>query len=302
MKSNMPENPSEPLPQIHIPGVSDTGTPAERTNVHHVFILDASGSMKGLQQQTITGFNEQVQNIRQLEQQFPNQRNLVTLVVFNGTTDVRFFDTDSISLQQITEADYDPDGSTRLYGSVGETLTRLRDTLGDRCSSERVMITIMTDGADNVRDPVWSQTTTAEFIQQVQKQFNWVVTFVGANIDVASAAQQLNIPISNTVAYTASVAGTRRAFAAVAEGRTGYMMRARSAAGGQSINTDAIYSADVSRGLDLRDADDNAADALAYAVASSTGGSPRRLTPEQRTRLTNLVRGVPTPPATPVAP
>lgn len=296
----MPENPSEPLPQIHIPGVSDTGTPTERTNVHHVFILDASGSMKGLRQQTITGFNEQVQNIRQLEQQFPNQRNLVTLVVFNGTTDVRFFDTDSISLQQITEADYDPDGSTRLYGSVGETLTRLRDTLGDRCANERVMITIMTDGADNVHDQVWTQTTTAEFIQQVQKQYNWVVTYVGANIDVASAAQQLNIPISNTVAYTANAAGTRRAFAAVAEGRTGYMLRSHGA-GRQRINTDAIFSADVSRGLDLRDADDAAA-ALTAAVASGTGRSSRRSTLEQRNRSTNIVRSDPTPPVTLVAP
>ncbi|RTL07699.1 VWA domain-containing protein [Candidatus Dependentiae bacterium] len=287
----MPENLSEPLPQIHIPGVSGTVSQEERTVVHHVFILDASGSMAHLQRQTIVGFNEQVQNIRQLEQQFPNQRNLVTLVVFNGTTDVRFFDTDSVSLQQITEADYQPDGSTRLYGSVGDTLTRLRDTLGDRCSTERVFITIMTDGADNVRDNTWTQNTTAEFIQQVQKQYHWVVTFVGANIDVAHAAQQLNIPISNTVAYTASEAGTLRAFNAVSEGRTMYMARARSSgAGGQCVATDAIFSADLSRGLDLRDDED------ALDVVAGSGTVPRRrLTPEQRTRLTNLVR-TPTPP------
>lgn len=300
----MPENTSEPLPQIHIPGVSGTGTPEERTVVHHVFILDASGSMRSLRQQTITGFNEQVQNIRQLEQRFPNQRNLVTLVVFSGTTEVRFFDTDSISLQLITEADYDPDGSTRLYASVGETLSRLRDTLGDRCSTERVMITIMTDGQDNVRDNTWTQTTTAEFLQQVQKQYNWVVGFVGANIDVAQAAQDLNIPISNTVAYTASAAGATRAFAAIARGRTTFLERSRGA-GGQSISTDMLYSASADRGLDLTDenlADENLFDATALPQVSSTGTTRRRLTTDEARRLGNIVRGIPNPPAVPVTP
>lgn len=279
----MPENPSEPLPQIHIPGVSDNSTPSERTNVHHVFILDASGSMSGLRQQTITGFNEQVQNIRQLEQRFPNQRNLVTLVVFSGTTEVRFFDTDSISLQPITPADYNPDGSTRLYASVGEVLTRLRDTLGDRCSAERVMITIMTDGQDNVHDATWTQTTTAEFLQQVQKQYNWVVGFVGANIDVASAAQRLNIPISNTVAYTADAAGTTRAFEALVRGRTNYMTRSYGA-GGQSVGTDMLYSASADRGLDLRD---GAADSY---VSHTAAIAP--LTQEQIDNLTALAQNV----------
>ena len=105
----MPDNnSSEPLPQIHIPGVSDSGAPDERLCVHHVFIIDASGSMRSLRKATIDGFNEQVQNIRQLERNNPNARNLVTLVVFNGVADVRFFEADSNSLQEITEADYNP--------------------------------------------------------------------------------------------------------------------------------------------------------------------------------------------------
>lgn len=247
----MSDNTAEVLPQIHIPGVSDN-TQGVRTNVHHVFILDASGSMRSLRRQTITGFNEQVQNIRQLEQQFPSQRNLVTLVVFNGRTEVRFFDSESDSLQEITEAAYDPSGSTRLYGSVGETVSRLKASLGDRCSQERVLITIMTDGENTDHDATWGQTATAEYLQQVQKDHNWVVTFIGANIDVASAAKSLNIPVSNTVAYTASEVGTRRAFAAAARGRTSYLMRSHGA-GGQSMSNEAFYSADLARGLDLRD-------------------------------------------------
>jgi hypothetical protein len=49
----------------------------------------------------------------------------------------------------------------------------------------------------------------------VQADHSWVVTFIGANINVTQAAHQLNIPVSNTASQTASAASTRRAFAGV---------------------------------------------------------------------------------------
>ena len=256
----MPENQSNEAPtQIFIPGVSAEGTPAERIRIHHVFILDASGSMKPLQKQTIAGFNEQVQNIRQLEQQHPNQEQLVTLAVFNGSPNIRFFDTSSISLQEITEADYSPNGSTNLYGTVGEVVTRLKNTLGNRCNQERVIITIMTDG-ENTDHSEWTQNRVAELLQQVQADYSWVVTFIGANINVTQAAQQLNIPVSNTAAYTASASSTRRAFAESARARSSYLMSMPALGEAATVW---YLSADLSRGLDLTDAT-AAANAAAY--------------------------------------
>lgn len=245
------QNPLEPLPQIHVPGVSGVQSPAASVTVHHIFILDASGSMSGLRNQTISGFNEQVQNIRQLEQEFPSQRNLVTLIVFNGQAQERFFDVGSESLREITEADYAPHGSTRLYATVGETLERMKNSLGERLATDRVIVTIMTDGENTDHDPRWNQSALREYIQQLQADYRWVITFIGANIDVLQASRSLGIPISNTVAYTASAAGTQDVFRTLGEGRRRYMT-SLSTRGSADMGYDAFYSADVSRGLDLR--------------------------------------------------
>ena len=93
---------SESLPNIYIPGVSQE-TPITTTVAHHVFIIDGSGSMSSCRSATISGFNEQVQNIRQLGTRIPTQQNRVTLVVFNGVADVRYFDADVSSLQELTD-------------------------------------------------------------------------------------------------------------------------------------------------------------------------------------------------------
>lgn len=302
----MPENPLEPLPQIHVPGVSGDNAPGAQIVVHHVFILDASGSMRGLARQTISGFNEQVQNIRQLERDFPNQRNLVTLIVFNGRAEERFFDTGSESLREITDADYSPNGSTRLYATVGETLERLKNSLGERLATDRVIITIMTDGENTDHDDRWSQSTVREYIQQVQADHRWVVTFIGANINVEREAQLLGIPVSNTVAYTASAVGTEAVFRSASRARSAFTQRlASSGAGGQSVSADAFYSADLSRGLDLRDAGEepsspfnqvDAATAAAMAIARRMANTTPNL------RNARGLRNAVTPPAAPVTP
>lgn len=249
MKNNMPTDPVEPLPQIHIPGVSNDSTDPV-TIVHHVFILDASGSMLPLRNATISGFNEQVQNIRQLEQQYPNQRNLVSLVFFNRAEDVRFFDASSSSLQEITALDYNPNGSTNLYATIGKIVTRLKNELGDRCSTERVIITIMTDGENTDYEAPWTQSAARELLQQVQADHRWVVTFIGANIDVEQAAADLSIPVSNSVRYAANAGNTASAFRLASQSRTAFMARLANSQGAVGA-TDAYYSTDTSRGVDL---------------------------------------------------
>lgn len=247
----MSENPLEPLPQIHIPGVSAVPSPSAQITVHHVFILDASGSMASLRQNTINGFNEQVQEIRRLETDFPDQRNLVTLIFFNGQVTTRFFDTSSESLQEITEEDYRPNGSTRLYATVGETLERLKGHLGDRLASDRVVVTIITDGENTDQDARWTQIALREYIQQVQADHHWVVTFIGANIDVEATSRSLGIPMSNTLAYTASASGTQAVFRETGAARRRYASVLREAP--ESRSADLYFTQDTARGLDLRE-------------------------------------------------
>ena len=246
---------------IHIPGVSAIPSSAAAT-VHHVFIIDASGSMGVIRDSTISGFNEQVDNIRKLEQENTGQRNLVTLVFFDSRANVRYFDSSSSSLQKLTRDDYPTAGGTRFYATVIEVINRLRQELGDRATTERAIFTIITDGEDNVPEQGKRQGDLKELSQQVQRDNKWIVTFLGANIDVERTAQELAIPLGNVVAYTTSHASAGRAFAAMSNSRDRVM---RSLADDpDSINVASYYSAS-NQTTDLRDGivqTDNAAGAL----------------------------------------
>jgi len=243
----------DPLPQIHIPGVSADAPPTPPTVVHHVFILDASGSMLRLRQSTITGFNEQVQNIRQLMRDLPNQSNYVTLVVFNGRAEERYFDIPADGIQEISEADYVPDGSTRLYGTVGQTLKHLEEHLGaERLRQERVVVTIITDGENTDHTEGWGQVSLRRYVEKLQQDHRWVITFIGTNINAAVEAESIGVPVSNTMQFTASSEGTRAMFAAAASARSSYMTRLSSLTPEQqAVTVDTFYSADRSKGLDL---------------------------------------------------
>ena len=286
--------PEETLPQIHIPGVSDqSATPLHTSVVHHVFIMDSSGSMRPLRAATIVGFNEQVQNIRQLEQTMPEQQNRVTLVFFNGRITERLVNTSSDTLRELTEADYDPSGSTNLYGAIGRTLSKVKAELGSRIGTDRVIVTIQTDGENTDTDDQWNQSKTKEFIEQLQADHHWVVTFIGANIDVDHTSRSLGIPVSNAVSYSADLGGTRRMFQATSLARSAYLANTRGMGIGEA-SVSSFYSPDETRSLDLRGASavsSSDSSALAGAVdllhriavqrtaASGTAGAPRPTVP-----------------------
>lgn len=284
--------PEEQLPQIHIPGVSDSAAaPTHTSVVHHVFILDASGSMRSLQAATITGFNEQVQNIRQLERDMPEQLNRVTLVFFNGRITERLFNTASDTLGELTDADYQPNGSTNLYGAIGRTLTKVKAELGARIATDRVIVTIQTDGENTDTDELWNRSKAKEFIEQLQADHRWVVTFIGANIDTEQTAQSLGIPLSNTASYTASAAGTQRLFRETSRARSAYLMNTRGVAVADSPVA-SFFSMDNERGLDLRDAMHSSDAAASLELARMLIGS----------RTTAQTSAVPAEPADPVQP
>lgn len=246
---------NEQLPQIFIPGVSSETPVSQPLIIHHVFIIDASGSMSGIKPSTITGFNEQVQNIRQLERANPTHVNKITLTFFSGENNTRFFDAPSSSLQELADDDYICAGSTRLYATVGEVLTRLKDGLTEeQLKNERVIVTIITDGEDNASGQAgWSQHRLASCLAEWQKDHNWVITFIGANIDVTRISQDLFIPVSNTIAYSASTLSTGRAFAASNHARSSYVTRA---ALGDLCSKGYFCSTSDNTGLDVRDEKD----------------------------------------------
>ena len=172
-----------------------------------VFILDRSGSMAGLEGDTIGGFNSLVDRQKQQE-----GKCFVTTVLFDHETKVLHDRVALDTLAPLTERDYTVRGSTALLDAVGDTIRHIRP----EDVPEHTLFVITTDGMENA-----SHKYTAEDIKRriehEKKKYGWEFLFLGANIDAVSTAKRYGIDPSRAVDYNADRLGTEIAFGAVSE-------------------------------------------------------------------------------------
>lgn len=174
-------------------------------DVHNLIILDESGSMQTIYQQALSGTNETLNGIRQAQTEYPNQRQFVSIVTFegNGATGVKTRrDRVPVSIvEDMTEADYLPGGCTPLYDAMGQAITHLDKNTNE---GDAVLVTIITDGEENSS----SEYTGAAIKKLVarQKEKGWTFAYIGANQDAIEVAGNLNI--SNAMNFDATPEGT----------------------------------------------------------------------------------------------
>lgn len=181
--------------------------PAQRT-VHNLIILDESGSMELIKQATISGFNELVQTIKGVEQQFPEQTHFVSLVTFNSRgIAARLFTEKVAAIRTIDERDFQPSSLTPLFDAIGLAVTRLRKEIeGQRNCS--VLVTILTDGEENASRE-YTGAAVKKLIDEMKGR-GWTFTYIGADHDVEHTAASISIP--NYLKFSASEAGLYHAF------------------------------------------------------------------------------------------
>lgn len=174
--------------------------------VHNLIILDESGSMESIKQATVTGFNEIVQTIKGVEEQFPEQHQYVSLITFNGLgTKIKLFDKRAKDLAELTIDKYRPDASTPLYDAIGFSVRQVQQ-ITEGIENCDVLVTILTDGEENA-----SREYTGSAIRSLiagLSEKNWTFTYIGANHDVERVAFSLAIP--NRVKFDASNAGLKK--------------------------------------------------------------------------------------------
>ena len=176
-----------------------------------VFILDRSGSMAGLERDTIGGFNSMLQKQKRNE-----GRAVVTTVLFDGEYELLHDRADIRGIAPMTEKEYTVRGCTALLDAIGKTIVKVRRArehilFGYR--PEKTLFVIITDGEENA-----SREYTAEGVRQMigrQKEEGWEFVFLGANIDAVTAAGAIGIAPSRAVDYHADSIGTRANFDAV---------------------------------------------------------------------------------------
>lgn len=162
----------------------------KKISVYHLIVLDESGSMSCVRQQTISGCNETIQTIRQMQKDNPDQQHFVSIYLFcTGNNRYIAKNVKVEKVKEITHWDYKPNSCTPLFDALGYTLTELKAIIKPKKTLGYV--TIITDGYEND-----SHEYTIEKVRQLideLKKMDVIFTFVGANIDAADYASRLNI-------------------------------------------------------------------------------------------------------------
>ena len=185
-----------------------------------VCILDRSGSMAGLESDTIGGFNAMIE-----KQKRAGGEALVSTVLFSNTSTVLHDRVNVQSIAPMTENDYQAGGCTALLDAVGQAIHHIGNVhkyAREEDRPEKTVFVITTDGMENA-----SRLYTAEkikaMIERQKEKYGWEFLFLGANIDAVETARHYGIDESRAVSYRSDSRGTQLNYEAV--GDAVYAMR-----------------------------------------------------------------------------
>lgn len=176
----------------------------KKKTYYHI-ILDQSGSMQDCIQPTISGFNEQLQLIRSLQERFPEQEVLVGLTRFNDRVLHTYFAQHPNRVTELNQDIYRPGGFTALYDAIGMTTGKLNDQIGKELAGDiaTVVVVIITDGYENAsRHFKWRQ--IKGMIKELEATGKWTFSYLGATPDAVEIAESLNIQNQNSMYFDKS--------------------------------------------------------------------------------------------------
>ena len=177
-----------------------------------IFILDRSGSMAGLESDTIGGFNALIE-----KQKKEDGKAFVTTVLFDNQQKTVH---DRVSLADVapmTEKEYYVGGSTALLDAVGDAVTHIEKVhryIRPEDVPAHTMVVITTDGMEN-SSRRWRASEVKKLVEK-KKEEGWEFLFLGANIDAVSEAARFGIDADKAVRYCNDPAGVQKNFAGVA--------------------------------------------------------------------------------------
>ena len=179
-----------------------------------VFILDRSGSMTGLEADTIGGFNAMIEK----QKREPGDV-LVSTVLFDHYNEVLHDRVDIRKIAPMTRKDYYVRGSTALLDAVGNAIHHIGNVhkyAREEDRPEKTLFVITTDGMENASRE-YDYDTVKRMILRQQKKYGWEFIFLGANIDATREAARFGIRPECAADYHADRQGTVVVYEAVSE-------------------------------------------------------------------------------------
>jgi uncharacterized protein YegL len=191
-----------------------------------VFILDRSGSMSGLERDTIGGFNSMIER-----QKKEAGEAVVSTVLFDSDSVVIHDRLPLSKVPRMTEKEYFSRGCTALLDAVGGAIHHIGNIhkyAREEDVPEKTVFVIITDGMENASRR-YSFDKVRHMIERQQERYRWEFMFLGANIDAIREASRFGIPASRAANYVHDSEGTKKNFSAISKAITG-ARRAASAA------------------------------------------------------------------------
>lgn len=186
-----------------------------------LFILDRSGSMTELTQDTINGYNQFLEEQKTL----PGAMWLTT-VLFNHSYKVLYDHADLRTAKPLTTRQYQAEGTTALYDAIGKAITAMdcqqKKLTAEQIDTgkERVLVIIVTDGLENASREY--STSAIHTLISKREERGWEFIFMGANISSKTEAGKLGISSSNAMDFDADSQGLKKMYQSAQEAAINY--------------------------------------------------------------------------------
>ena len=179
-----------------------------------VFILDRSGSMAGLEKDTIGGFNAMIE-----KQKAEEGEAYISTVLFDNYSEVIHDRVALNDVPKLTEKEYYVRGCTALLDAVGGAIHHIGNVhkyAREEDRPEKTLFVITTDGMENASRR-YSYEKVREMITRQQEKYGWEFLFLGANIDAAREAARFGIDADRAADYHADTQGTAVIYEAMSD-------------------------------------------------------------------------------------
>ena len=171
-----------------------------------VFILDRSGSMAGLEGDTIGGFNAMIEKQRRQDGEC-----FVSTVLFDNVSEVLHDRVELKKIKPMTDKDYTVRGCTALIDAIGGAIHHIGNIhkyARREDVPEHTVFVITTDGMENASH-IYSSDQVRAMIEKQKRKYGWEFLFIGANIDAVETAARYGISEDRAVNYHADSIGTQ---------------------------------------------------------------------------------------------
>lgn len=179
-----------------------------------VFILDKSGSMHGLEADTIGGFNSLIE-----KQKKEDGKALVTTVLFDDKTEVIHDRVDLEYIRNMSSEQYVTGGTTALLDAVGGAVSHIRKIhryIRPEDVPAKTLFIITTDGMENASRR-YTYDKVKKLIEHHKAKYGWEFIFLGANIDAAETAVSMGISRDRAADYISDHEGTALNYSVLSE-------------------------------------------------------------------------------------